>query len=138
MQKALKRVGGEIVKIVESTNTTVFIRIDSEKAKLWSEAVSEFLLSRGDWNSEVAKVFFAKPEENVVRYLWRVIFKGDIAAATEAFTAACTRAAAKNTELTEFPLVGRKHYEFDPTTGKTAGGRSPAEAQATLSSFGVK
>ncbi len=126
---ALKRVGAEVVKTHRAEGLmTLYLRVDPDQGAKWVAMVSAFLLATTTaFKPDVSKYFYASAGE--VRYLWRIHVTGDVAAAEALIvTAALESAMAAGTELTSFPLVGRRNYPLDPARGKLKGAHDIEQA----------
>lgn len=121
LEEVLKRVGGEVAS-AEKTDSgfILMLRVDPELGGKWADTIREFLLNKATaWSTDVSKLFYASGGS--VKYLWRIVLRGNTKAAAEALSAAALRALMQIGELDSYPLVGRREYEFDPANGKIAG-----------------
>lgn len=137
LDMALKRVGVTIVKSEKRPDggIVLMLRVDRKMSGLWNDTLTEFLLaSAGEkiWRTDVSKFFYPVSDEGVVKFLWRVVLLGDVAAAGAALGRAGVRAVQQGVEVTSMPLVGRKNYPFDPANGKIAGAHDSATAQKAI------
>lgn len=138
LEKALKQIGATIVKVEKSeTRVVLFLRIDQSRAGLWTQTVNDFLLSSSRvnaWNTDVSKYFFV--DGGVVKFLWRVVLGGDPYLAAAALSAATQEIGSVTSgEVTAQPLVGRKTYPFDPSSGLIKGAQDSKAATQIISTM---
>jgi hypothetical protein len=135
LDQILKNIGAEIVKQETSDGrTTLFVRAGKERlaAERWKAVIEELLLSCSgqktpSWSVDLSKAFFVT-EAKAVRFLWRIIFTGNVKRGLESFGTSVMRSMSQGVEVTSMPLVGRVQYEFDPALGKMKGGHSGTQA----------
>jgi hypothetical protein len=135
----LKRLGATLVSAdTKGQQTTLLIRAsrDRRDAARWKVVIEEVLLASTEtrnkgWSADVSKVFFA--QDGAVKYLWRIIVKGELRKGLEAFGNAAIRSLSTGSEVTSIGLVGRKQYEFDPAAGKMKGAHDPKAARRAIS-----
>lgn len=125
---AMAQIGAEVVKTEEKGATLrVWCRIPT-KGPAWSAVLRNVLNRAGaEWQIDVSKVYFLK--EGSIRFLWRLIFSGDVEAA-QAAVVQCLDQTQGEREVTSMPLVGRVEYPFDPANGKTKGATHVGENAA--------
>ncbi len=118
----------------------LFLRINRDKIRFaqWRGVIEEYLLDAktkaaktNGWNVDISQAYYVTDEE-VVRYLWRVVISGNIRAGAEALGQAVLRVVSQSADVTEFPLVGRKKYAFDPANGKMKGAHDLKSAQSIV------
>lgn len=140
LKAVLKRVGGEIVKEkITDTEVNLYLRIDPEQGGKWVDAITEFLLSAENkkFTADISKYFYAAG--GGVRYLWRVVLRGEANEGLELFGRAILTASIPHTqELTSYPLVGRVEYTRDIASGKLKGPHDANQAQqiVAMAAFG--
>jgi len=130
LEAAMAQIGAEVVKTEEKGTTfRVWCRIPT-KGSVWSTVLREVLSRSGaEWSVDVSKSYFVK--DGSIRFLWRLIFSGDVGAATAAVVQCLDRSQGER-EVTSMPLVGRVEYEFDPARGKTKGAHNAKDNVAAV------
>ncbi len=142
LDQVLPRIGAQIVKHEAAEGRVVlFIRVGRQplQAGRWKQAVEELLLACDEqkkvtWGVDLSKAFFV--QSGAVKYLWRLIFTGDVKKGAENFGSAVMRSLSVGGEVMSMPLVGQVQYEFDPANGKMKGGHDPARAKKAIA-FGM-
>lgn len=130
VDQAFKRAGFEIVGATKGDSTIVFdvrIPLQDRIPMRWKGLLADVLplaetvarQSPPKWELEITKRFFSR--SGVVRYLWRVVMKGNLAACQAVLVSSTLNALRVGNELTEVPLVGQLSVAPDPKNGRFKG-----------------
>lgn len=153
VEGALTKIGAEVVRVEEKPTRIVYtvrVKVDDDLvAARWRSTIESFILGtkeiqdkemtrpeekRTHWQSDVSKFFFA--HQGGVRFLWRIMIMSPRAELIERgqnmLAMSAMRALSEGAEVTSFPLVGRKHYELDPTQGKFKGAHNSKMASRLI------
>ena len=144
VDQAFKRAGFEIVgatKTDEQITFDVRVPLQEQVPVRWKALLAELLptaekLTRNGqpkWEIDVSKRFFSR--NGVVRYLWRVTMRGNLAVCQQALVAATLEALRMGNEITEVKLVGQTNLAPDPANGRFKGAyKDDAAASAVVAS----
>lgn len=130
VDQAFRKAGFEIVGATKGDNNIVFdVRIPLQdkvptRWKLLMEdilAAAEVVASKvpPKWELDISKRFYAK--NGVVRYLWRITMRGNLAVCQQALVAATLNALRHGNEVKEVALVGQVNLRPDPANGRYMG-----------------
>lgn len=133
LDQAFKKAGFEIVsaqKDAQGGKRLVFdvrVPIQGQIPNRWKLMMEEVLITAEiferkenvKWQVDISKRFFAK--NNIVRYLWRVVMSGDLAACQAVFVSSVLASLRSGNELKEVPLVGNVDLSPDLKNGRVRG-----------------
>lgn len=130
VDQAFKKAGFEIVGATKGDKSIVFdvrVPLQERVPARWKNLLADILplaehiagTPNPKWELEVSKRFYSRA--GTVRYLWRVVMKGDLAACQTALVRATLNSLRVGNELSEVPLVGQVTYTPDPKNGKFKG-----------------
>lgn len=130
MKAALKRIGGEIVSEDKLSNGSVRVLLRIGKSKqhqeYWADAVERVLLHLVDpppstkkmnWGVDISRYYYASKAEQKVKYLWRLVFTGDLDVGKNFVRSAIIESVSESSEVKSFPL------SYVPSGGDPADGR---------------
>jgi Trk-type K+ transport system membrane component len=131
---ALNKLGVKIVTQQSAKGAaTLMLRVPPTAMATWAEAIEQFLLAadalpKGTeaWTTDVSRSYFVDQESKSVRYLWRVILRGNPQLGAETLGMAIIRVMSQSVEVTSQPLVGRVSPAPGSTKGAHAIGAGPA------------
>lgn len=144
VDQAFKRAGFEIVGATKSDDQIVFdvrVPLQDQVPTRWKALIGELLptaekIARNGqpkWEIDIAKRFFSR--NGVVRYLWRVTMRGNLAVCQQALVAATLESLRMGNEITEVKLVGQSNLAPDPANGRFKGAyKDDAVASAVVAS----
>lgn len=131
MIRALKFVGGEILSDTATDNSlrlTLRLGRTKKHRAVWAYAVESVLLraeelknsSDNAWTVDISQRYFLSPQGGV-RYAWRLIFNGNVAAARDFLKMTLVDAGMRDAAIDgKVPYYGVKLIA-DPASGKTKG-----------------
>ena len=144
VDQAFKRAGFEIVSATKTDTHIIFdvrVPLQDQVPMRWKALMSELLptaekVAKGTppkWEVDIAKRFFSR--NGVVRYLWRVTMRGNLAVCQQALVAATLEALRTGNEVNEVRLVGQTSLAPDPANGRYKGAyKDDAMASAVVAS----
>ena len=151
VDQAFNRAGFEIVSANKVAGSLVFdVRVPMRGLipARWKTFMSTILPTAEQvgknptpkWGLEISKRFFS--QKDVVRYLWRVVMTGNLAACQALVVTATLDSLRTGVEVSEVPLVGQTNMLPDPTKGRFKGAYPKTEgddaaARAVASAFSV-
>lgn len=135
LDQALTRISAEVVtQRQDAGGATLMIRMRGDLGA-WADAIREVLLVQENladkrWSVDISRAYFLDKSSQTVRFLWRIILRGDVKEAAESFGMSIIRCLSEGVEVTSQPLVGRVSQK----PGSTKGAHSLSVGPAVVAS----
>lgn len=130
VDQAFRKAGFEIVNAVKAADHIIFdvrIPLEGQVPGRWKEVLANILPfaekvaanPQAKWELEISKRYFSRG--GVLRYLWRVTMRGNLATCQQMLVASVINSLRAGNEVTEVRLVGQANLMPDPANGRYKG-----------------